>query len=1132
MTGKIGYILLVNERIWKAGHFVMKRIRKIYLIYMAGILLLMLAAVFIFAGKKAGREKVCIITGLKVCHVKNPLGIDVEQPVFGWRMESGRQGAAQSAYRVCVADGRKNLAEGNFLWDSGKVAGSESVGIVYEGEALAPAHRYFWQVEVWDESDRCHKAAEEAWFETGLMGEGMSGAKWISARQEETKTESEKDLLFYTIRYQMEVSGTSAGFIFGAQEGRYGSLYVCEIKNQGDEKLFTLKRMEEGAVSSEESVDISDCAPEGQSLFQAELSVEEEKLGVKINGKEAGTFVILPVPAGSIGYYKSRGVSYAWLDDILVSSRTGDILYKEDFEEKENIFTPYYTPVEGGRLKIGSGLMLTKGFESPAPLFRRAFQVEDKEIVSARVYMTALGCFALSVNGKRVSEDYFSPGKLAYNKQLSYVTYDVTDFLERGKENALGIILLHGWYDRGVGYPEIWNPWGDKNALLGKMEIRYQDGSVSEIVTDGSFYCCTDGPVRDDDLYQGEFYDANCEKTGFDKADYSMEGWYPAEENQVNGAYLSLPLVGKKNEPISCVEILKPVEVTKPLENVLAYDFGQNFAGTCRIKVKGKKGQVVTLRYGEEINKEAMINKDDVPGTVWTENLLTAEATDYYVLKGDAQGEVFEPEFTFHGFRYLQIDGLGEELQVEDVEGIVLSSDLERTGEFQCSDDTLNQYYQNTVWSLKSNFMDNPMDCPQRDERHGWAGDAQIFSKTASYHMDAYNFYEKYLNDLRLIQSEGGSFPDMAPRNFGTGWDGTGGSASNNCWGDAPVVIAWNLYTQYGEKGILEENYDALCKWVDMLVSTSDNYVRTWGGYGDHLAFEDTPSDLSDTAWCAHSADLLSRMAKALGKEEDAVRYREIYENFKQAWQNQYVLPDGQTSCNTQTSYALGLAFSLFPEELKEAAAGHLRTLAEYGGYHIKTGYSGIGCLLTALSDNGMVRTAYKMLLLEEYPSLLYIVNNGATTTWESLFGYQQEENGFRLDGSLNHYAYGTPAGWLYTDVLGIRCDEEQPGYKHIILEPQAGGELTFAKGSYTGAYGKISVEWRVMEEGLEYCFEIPANTTASLYLPQSACPYEINGKQADKIKGIVFTENDGEKVKYELQSGTYRFTNKKQGRK
>lgn len=1101
----------------------------------------MIAAVVIgwrIASGASLKEQAFAVKSLKVCHMENPLGLDEEVPVFSWQMTGGGRGAAQSAYRLMVAESRDELMSGELLWDSGRRESAQSVGITYEGEELLPKHRYFWQVEVWDQDGKSNSSQEEAWFETGLMGESaaeaMGEAKWISApRQEsigrEDQNIADQEAFAYTIKYHLELADTAVSFLFGAQEGRYGSMYHCEIAADQTGAVLRLKEMDNNTFLRQEEVDINSCLTEDGS-FYVELQIRGEELLALVNGNEAGSFVIDPVPVGSIGYYKSRGVSYGWMDDILVTDAQGNVIYQEDFQGDNNIFDPFYTQVEEGRLRIGSGLLLTPGGEDPAPLFRREFLLPEKEVESARVYMTALGSFTLSINGQRVSEDYFSPGKLIFNQQLSYVAYDVTEFLQPGEENALGIILLHGWYDRAVGYTETWNPWGDTNALLGRMEIQYADGTREEIVTDQSFTCSLEGPVRSDDLYQGEYYDARLEQTGFDTADFAGDGWMAALEDQVDAAYDALPLTGKRSPSIVCVEELVPVSVTEPVENVYVYDFGQNFAGTCRIKVTGSLGQVLTLRYGEELNGENMVNCDDEPGTIWTENLMTAEATDYYVMRGDPEGEEFEPEFVFHGFRYLQITGLEEAVPIEQIKGLVLSSDLEQTGEFISSHEGLNRYYENTVWSQRSNFMDNPMDCSQRDERHGWAGDAQIFSLTASYHMDTYTFYEKFLREMQLLQTEGGSFPDMAPRNFGTQWDGTGGSASNNCWGDAPVVIAWNLYLQYGDERILEENYDALKRWVDMLVSTSDHYIRYWGGYGDHLSLEDTPTDVSDTAWCAHSADLLSRMAGVLEQKEDQEYYRQVYEEFRQAWQRQYVQADGSTLCNTQTSYALGLSFGLFPEELREAAAGKLAQAVENSGYHVLAGFSGIGYLLSSLSDNGYEEAAYKLLLQQEYPSFLYPVDKGATTTWELMHGYQEQEDGYYLEGSLNHYAFGTPAGWLYTDVLGIKADEADPGFQHILLEPKVGGGLSFAKGSYNSVYGRISVSWEQTEAGYEYLVEIPANTSATLTLPavlEEGSPadcYLESGKAAADAKGVEFLGNIGDKVKYELVSGSYHF--------
>lgn len=1071
------------------------------------------------------------ICNLKVCHLENPIGIDETIPAFSWQMLGTERNLSQSAYRIMTADSQEDLENGDYLWDSGKIASSVSAGISYKGTALEPKSRYYWQVTVWNEMDIPFTSEEEAFFETGLMGNGMEGAMWISSPENLTAKSYAEDDFVYSIHYDLCVNGSAASFVFGAENGRYGDMYLCKISNQEEQALFSLQKMSGGLVKTdepEEVTDITACRIENNSFFGVDLHIDHESLFVTINNTEIKQYNIDKTPVASIGAYKSRGTSYAYLDNLLIQNTFGDILYEEDFSEEENIFDPFYTTIENERLKIGSGLLLTEYNEDPAPLFYREFALPDKEIEDARIYLTALGSFSLICNGQRVSDEYFAPGKFAYNRELTYVTYDVTPLLYPDRNNALGITLLHSWYNRAVGYPEIWNPWGDKNALLGLLEIHYQDGTVQTIATDENFLCNTDSPIRYDDIYQGEFYDATLEQDGFGDIDFPCKDWLPSETNSIDSSYLTMPLKGRNNEPVRCVEELFPMSVSEPCEDIFVYDFGQNFAGTCRIKVTGNAGQILTLRYGEALNAEALNNSDDIAGTVWTENLLTADAIDYYVLSGDPNGEYFEPEFTYHGFRYLQIEGLKEPLLPEDVKGIVLSSDLKRTGTFECSNDLLNQYYENTIWSQKSNFIDNPTDCPQRDERHGWAGDAQIYSLAASYHMDTYNFYKKYLNELKLLQTEGGAFPDMSPRNFATDWDGRSANAINNCWGDAAIIITWNLYIQYGDLSVLQENYEALCMWMDLLIDTSDDYVRSWGGYGDHLSLESTPADLSDTAWCAHSAELLSKMAAALGKWEDSEYYRQIYENYKSAWQNNYVLEDGITICDTQTSYVLGLAFDLFPEDLEENATARLNLLAQYSAYHIHTGFSGIGYILPALSKQNHTETAYTFLLQEEFPSLLHPAAHGATTVYEQLTGYTENEDGtYHLDGSLNHYAFGTPVSWIYTNLLGIKCDENDPGFHHILLEPEVSGKLTYAKGSYESIYGKIQMAWEQTDSGYSFDIIIPANTSAAVMLPipDGEKSYLENGKKLDRAEGVEYLGEENGKIKFNLGSGHYFFT-------
>lgn len=1121
---------------------------KILLFASAGLVLfgIILFLIFRFGSKApAMAEDGFLIEKLTYCHQENPLGIDDAYPVFGWQMKSNQRGSCQSAYQITVAQSREALKNGDCLWDSGKIPSGLSVGIPYEGPPLSPKTRYYWQVSVWNQDEQAVTSQEEAFFETGLVtglssttadvscARAFGDAKWISApKPAQISYHPVSDALSYDISYDFSCRNTGASFVFGAHKGRYGALYLCEIWERDGQSTFTFQKMDNGAFISKESVDITACTAAtpggGDTTYRVKLSIREDTLNVTINDTPAGTFSMESIPVGSIGYYKSRGTSYAYFDNILVTDEAGTELYREDFEDKTTLFSPYHTVLEDGRLKAGSGMLLTPFYESPAPYFRREFTTENKTIESARLYMTALGSFALSLDGARIGNDYFAPGKPVYNRKLPYVTYDVTGFLTPDTTHALGAILLHGWYDRAVGYPEIYNPWGDTNALLGKLEIKYEDGSIQTINTDQSFLCSTDTGVRSDDIYQGEFFDAGKEPVGFDTPGFDAVGWSAAAENMVDEAYQTIPVSSKISQPIVCIKELTPQTVSSPAEAVSVYDFGQNFAGTCRIRVKGEKGQVLTLRYGEHLNTENLMNKDDLPGTVFTENLLTADATDYYVLKGDPEGETFVPEFTYHGFRYLQIEGLKEPLPAENVQGLVLSSDLSETGSFSCSEPLLNQYYQNTIHSMQSNFMDNPTDCPQRDERHGWAGDAQVFSATASYHADTYSFYRKYLEDMRLLQTDGGSFTDMAPRNFATDWDGRGGAATNNCWGDAPVVIAWNLYTQYGDASVLKENYDALCKWVDVLEATSENYIRRWGGYGDHLALESTPAEITDTAWCARSADLLSRMAQVLEKPEDAAHYREVYDNFKTAWQNAYILPDGMTVCNSQTSYALGLSFGLFPEELTTAATGHFLQLIENSNYHINTGFAGIGYLLPSFSAQGHDEAAYRLLLQKEAPSLLYQVQKGATTTWEIWNAYREEPDGtYFLDGSFNHYTYGTSAGFLYTHTLGIESDEKSPGYKHFSLTPRVTEALSYADGSYQSPYGLITSKWERTDEGYHFAFTVPANTTATLTLPAPADgkTYLEGKKVAEKADGVTLISKDEKQVVYELLSGSYSFT-------
>ena len=1120
-----------------------------------GVMLLVLAAGVTLNGCGASKVKMLAIVHLQTDYRVNPIGIDDPVPVFSWQMSSDEKEKSQSAYRIRVYEsndssldaGDINQHESNSLsdkafgcvWDSGKVESDLSVSIPYEGEELKPQTRYDWTVEVWDEKNKNYTSEETAYFETGLMGDFPEEAHWISVQ--DTFVDENSDLQSintidttytmddmavdadqpysrvstYLIQYMMEVQNTSACFVFGAENGRYGSMTLCEIRNQDEETVFTVKDMAELNSGIEFPAACIDTAEDGS--YQVNLQVKDQQMKVTVNDGVIGEFSIPGTSPGAIGYYKSRGTQYAYLDDIVVKDELGNICYEENFEEESTIFAPYHIVIENGRCKVGSGLMLSGEVEDPAPVFERMLELEEKEIDHARLYLTALGSYEVSLDGQKVTNNFMDPGKLAYNQYLSYMTYDVTNILtgeKQGEEQTEnGVIsashtwrmtLLHGWYDRGVGYPEIYSPWGEKNALRGALVVTYQDGSQQIIGTDEEFQVTLDGPIRENDVYQGEFYDASkaidfkgldsIEDDADEYADESIDNrstdagnkatvkWQPAAVDEVDPRYDELPYKGKTNEPVRCVQELTPISVSEPVSGTYVYDFGQNFAGVCRIKMNAREGDLVTLRYGEALNTENLRNKDDAVGTIWTENLLTADATDYYLA---VEGEqTYQPVSVYHGFRYLQITGLNEAPAVEDVTGIVLSSDQVSTGEFECSDELVNQYWSNAVWSQRSNFVDNPTDCTQRDERHGWAGDAQIFSGMACYNSAVDDFYRKYLKELCELQSEDGAFPDMAPRNFGTGWDGRGGASGNNCWGDAAIVIAWNLYTQYADVNVLEEHYEALCKWVDYLEEHSENGLRLGEtGYGDHFSVESTPKGLTDTAWSAHSADLLSKISTILGKEQEAIHHNQLFEQFREAWLKEYVSEDGVIECYSQTAYALGLEFQLFPENMRQTAAECLLNNVTFNQYEFHAGYAGLSYLLPALSEAGYSDATYEILCNTGERSLLYPVTQGATTTPEYLSAYQETDGKLILDGSLNHYAYGAPAEWLYTHVLGIRSDEENPGFKHFYIKPEVTGKWSYARGAYESMYGRIEVSWEQQEDGYQYHIVIPANTTATVEL-------------------------------------------------
>lgn len=705
----------------------------------------------------------------------------------------------------------------------------------------------------------------------------------------------------------------------------------------------------------------------------------------------------------------------------------------------------------------------------PAHYYRNEFSV-NKKVSMARVYVTSLGLYELYLNGKKVGDELFTPGWTSYNKRLQYQTYDITSMLK--EENAIGAIVGDGWF-RGTIARDLC--YGDKLALLLQLQIFYADGT-SEIITTDKSWKTNVGAILESDIFNGEVYDARLEKTGWSNTGFDEGKW----ENAAVLDHSKDVLIAQKGVPVKAIEELKPQKIITTPKGETVFDMGQNMVGWVRLKVKGEKGDSITLKFAEVLDKD---------GNFYMENLRAAKCTDVYILKGEGE-EIWEPKFTFHGFQFVKLEGLTKAPKLDQITGVVIHSDMNSTGSFSCSDSMINQLQHNIQWGQKGNFLDVPTDCPQRDERLGWTGDAQVFAPTATFNFDVAAFYTKWLKDLAVDQLADGKVPDVIP-------DVRNGRGGSTAWSDAALIVPWTMYLTYGDKRILEEQYASMKGWMEYMTGRAgDNYLWTNDGhYGDWLAFASnrsdytgatTEKDLIATAYYKYSSGLLAEIAEILGKDADAEKYATLSDNIKKAFIQEFVTPAGRLVSNTQTAYSLAIAFNLLPKDLVPSAAKYLADDVRKMG-HLTTGFVGTPLLCKTLSNQGYEDLAFMLLNRKEYPSWLYPVTQGATTIWERWDG-QKPDGTFQNPGmnSFNHYAYGAIGEWLYTYVAGIKIDEQNPGYKHFFLNPHPGGGLTNASAEFNSMYGKIKSAWKIKAGNFVYDVEVPANTTATVILPNS----------------------------------------------
>ena len=790
----------------------------------------------------------------------------------------------------------------------------------------------------------------------------------------------------------------------------------------------------------------------------------------------------------------------------------------------------------------------------PCPLLRKEFNLKN-DIVRARLYITVQGLYEAHINGRRVGDDLFTPGWTPYHSCLQYQTYDVTNLLIKGA-NAIGVTLADGWYRGYVSYTYDRNVYGDKLSLLAQLEITRADGTIERIISDHSWKCAT-GAVRSSDLFNGETFDSTKYLPGWDSPGFKDSSWQSV--NPV--AFDKSILTAQRSEAVRKVEEIKPVAILKTPKGETVIDFGQNMTGWVRLQARGARGTQVSVKHGEVLDQQ---------GNFFDKNMRMAKSNDIYIMAGTGGDEVFEPHFTFHGFRYAKVEGYPGKLTVDCMNAVVIHSAIERTGDFSCSSDLVNKLYKNTVWSQRGNFLDVPTDCPQRDERMGWTGDIQVFTPTACLNMNSAAFLARWLRDLKLEQKKSGSVPMVIPNTFYDDRETFGRLVHHKvckrkgdekdffdefiavfvlihtaAWGDAAAIIPWHLYEVYGDKRVLEDQYESMRSLFKYHLKKSGGITslllmnplkwmlpKTWQhlkyyytaniGFGDWLA----PGDDMDksifksvfyipTVYMALDALILAQTAEVIGRKDDATYYRSMYEKIREAYRYFKIEKDGKLKPHRQTAYVLALMADLIPEQDRAKAAGRLAELVRKDNYQLGTGFLGTPKICSILCAYGYVEEAYRLLLNEDH-QWLYQVRKGATTIWEHW-------DSIKPDGSyqpsrmlsFNHYASGAICAWLYQDVAGINHDVKEPGYKKIIIRPIPGGGLKYAKGSYKSIHGLISSEWSIADSTFHLKIEIPANTTATVIIPEKYCSQISEGINPVTLRDGAINVGSG---KYEFQ--------------
>lgn len=1049
----------------------------------------------------------------------NPIGMDCKTPRFSWKLRSDRKNVLQKSIRIRVAE----VDTGRTVYDTGERT-TRTPYAVYEGEELRPSVPYRWELFVTAEDGST--AEGSGTFETGFLDPTLrawEGARWIGP--DEYCLEADVRGVFgIRMTFVWKDGSTRCGLVFGEGDKRIPdrpNYFLYEV--DAGEKPAKLRIFRVGIAETDRpDVPLAEVPlqsfehPEEGPLLTPEKLHAPHTLSVEVTGNCA----------------------FAYLDGVLV-----DAVKKKMFWGEEQICPRQLNPIGDNDVNTYPrlnriGFFVPKGsradfsdlsvwnlrepkavvfeektqksldakdedifcMQDPShtsiPMFRAAFRTDSgRKIRRARISLTSRGIYTCQVNGAPVTDAFFAPGASQYDRRLNYQTYDITDRIRTG-ENAVGVILSSGWWSDAQTFSlQNFNYYGDRESFLARLVITYEDGTTQVLVTGpDTWKYCEEGPWTYAGFFHGEHYNAVTAERfrGFSEPGYDDSTW------KVPAVLAPVPICGIHNGPIAWPDVnqqepriegardegvhilkeLQAVSMTEPKPGVYLYDMGVNAAGVPKVILHGSRGSRAMLRYGEILYPDLAEFAGRV-GTLMVENLRDADCTDLYVFAGAPDGEEYMPRFTFRGYRYIEIRGTDRPPKLSEVKMEVLSSVRELTGQVRVSDPLVDRFLENVERSQTNNFISIPTDCPQRNERMGWAGDTTIFARTATFNADTRLFYTRWLEDMRDLQEGSGKYPDIAP---------VGGGFGGYTYESSAIQVAFELYEQYGDVSVIRENYDAMQAF--MVYSRKNREAGSLAvGFtlGDWLAPEETDLTLICEAFYGNNARLMSLMAEAIGRAEDAAAYRKLYESLRKEFTARFFDPEtGRTKDNTQCSYALPLSYQMVEADLIQKVGDRLAEKTCECGYLVNSGFFGTTPICPMLSETGHAEDAYRLMLQTRCPSWLYPVTQGATTVWERWDSFTRERGfgGHNSMNSFDHYSLGAVYEWFYRYVIGIQREENHPGYAHFVIRPDVTGAFSSAEGGFVCPYGRIGVSYRRDQEDCSVTVQIPEGTGAKLCLP------------------------------------------------